>query len=52
LENAEARWKHPWEVWAWLKRAGEFDPENGSIGKILKRRLSKFFKKKGGFEIQ
>ena len=43
LEQAEKSWFKPWQAWSWLRRAGRFDPENGSLGSILGRKLRKTF---------
>lgn len=43
LEQAEKRWLKPWQAWTWLRRAGRFDPENGTLGRLLSRKLRKTF---------
>lgn len=39
LHRAEAALHKPWEAWSWLRRARQFDPEGGTLVKILARKL-------------
>lgn len=34
-------WRRPWQAWRWLRLAGRFDPQEGAVGRILRRALKK-----------
>ncbi len=45
LERAQAVWHRPWRAWQWLRLAGRFDPEQGTLGQIALRALRKLLPK-------
>lgn len=42
LERAQRAWRRPLRAWGWLRLAGQFDPDNGSLRSMLGRRLRKW----------
>ena len=44
IENAQRNLIRPWKAWNWLHRAGQFDPERGTISQILRHGVSNLFR--------
>ena len=44
LEKASACWHRPLQAWRWVRLAGGFDPEEGSITNIARRTARKIFR--------